>query len=90
LIRPENFEREFDIGPVSAVTKKDFSDLKKIAREIAGVQKRNERRMEELAEAQKNTKIAGATLAKGLEATRSELNSLARNIGYSLGNGAYR
>lgn len=66
------------------VTREDFSELKAIVKDIAKAQK-------DLAEAQRGTEISVATLAKGLEMTRTELGGLSsRSIGYSLENEAYR
>ena len=65
------------------VTREDFSELKAIVRDIAETQK-------ELADAQKRTEISVGILAKGLDATRTELGGLARSVGYSLENEAYR
>jgi hypothetical protein len=65
--------------------------------ELAEAQKGTERRidslttrMEELTEAQKRTEITVEKLAKGLDATRTELGGLSRSVGYSLENEAYR
>ena len=65
------------------ITREDFSELKAIVRDIAETQK-------ELADAQKRTEISVGTLVKGLDATRTELGGLARSVGYSLENEAYR
>jgi hypothetical protein len=65
------------------ITREDFSELKAIVRDIAETQK-------ELADAQKRTEISVGILAKGLDATRTELGGLARSVGYSLENEAYR
>jgi hypothetical protein len=65
------------------ITREDFSELKAIVRDIAETQK-------ELADAQKRTEISVGTLAKGLDATRTELGGLARSVSYSLENEAYR
>ena len=65
------------------ITREDFSELKAIVRDIAETQK-------ELTEAQKRTEISVGTLAKGLDATRTELGGLARSVSYSLENEAYR
>jgi hypothetical protein len=65
------------------VTKEDFSELKAIVRDI-GV------KVGELTEAQKRTEITVEKLAKGLDATRTELGGLSRSVSYSLENEAYR
>ena len=65
------------------ITREDFSELKAIVRDIAETQK-------ELADAQKRTEISVGTLAKGLDATRTELGGLAQSVSYSLENEAYR
>jgi len=65
--------------------------------ELAEAQKRTETRidsltdkMEELAEAQKRTENTVEKLAKGLDATRTDLGGLSRSVSYSLENEAYR
>jgi hypothetical protein len=82
----------------------DFNELKDIVKDLgikvgdlAEAQKRTELRMEELAgaqkgltEAQKRTEVSVATLARGLDATRTELGGLSRSVSYSLENEAYR
>ena len=82
----------------------DFNELKDIVRDIgvkvgdlAEAQKRTELRVEglaeaqkELTEAQKRTEVSVATLARGLDATRTELGGLSRSVSYSLENEAYR
>ena len=82
----------------------DFNELKDIVRDLgikvgdlAEAQKRTELRVEELAgaqkelaEAQKRTEVSVATLARGLDATRTELGGLSRSVSYSLENEAYR
>jgi len=75
----------------------DFNELKDIVKdlgikvgELAEAQKELAEAQEELAEAQKKTEVSVATLAKGLEATRTELGGLSRSVSYSLENEAYR
>ena|SRR4030067_3262639 len=72
-------------------------ELTEAQRELTDAQKGTERRIDslttrmgELTEAQKRTEISVERLAKGLDATRTELEGLSRSVSYSLENEAYR
>ena len=68
----------------------DFNELKDIVRDLGIKVGDLAEAQKELAEAQKKTEVSGGTLAKGLEATRTELGGLSRSVSYSLENEAYR
>ena len=80
-----------------SVKREDFLELKAVVHELAEGQKelvlaqsRTEKRLEELAEAQKQAQWEIAKLAQGLGRTREEVGGLSRSVAYALENEAYR
>jgi len=79
-----------DLAEAQKRTELRVEELAEAQKELTEAQKRTELRVEGLAEAQKRTEVSVATLARGLDATRTELGGLSRSVSYSLENEAYR
>ena len=94
LVKTSDFNELKDIVRDLGIKVGDLAEAQKRTElrveELAGAQKEFAGAQKELAEAQKRTEVSVATLARGLDATRTELGGLSRSVSYSLENEAYR
>ncbi len=89
----EELERQRE----ESVSKREFSELKEIVRELgktvkelAEAQKQTEAKLKELAEAQKKTEEEIAKLARRMDEFEERLEGVSNSVGYTLENASYK